>query len=85
MNELVLERDRANVVSRQVHIFFEARSWDLDFDDIDVGMLSSDHEVKNKVAEAMSVPLIKLANFTVARNEATEDISVNPQATWGFF
>lgn len=79
MNTLVVN----NVSNRQVHVFFDGQSRDLDFDNLDIGMLSSDADVRNKVAEALDVPAMKLANFVVDRNEETEDLTLRANAIWG--
>ena len=81
--ERVVAETEAGGVSRQAHIFYEGQAWDLDFDNIDVGMLSNDADVRNKVAEALGVPGMKLANFRVERNEETQDITLRPQAVFG--
>lgn len=70
--------------SNQVHVFFEGQSWDFDFENLDVGMLSTDADVRDKVAEALGVPVIKLANFRVDRNEETQDIVLRANAIFGF-
>lgn len=76
-------QNRDNMLSRQVHVFFDGRAWDLDFDNLDVGMLSTDADVRNKVAEALNVPSLKLANFSVDRNEETQDLVLRPAAVFG--
>jgi hypothetical protein len=84
LDQMVNQTRNANEVSRQVHVFYEGRAWDMDMDNLDVGMLSNDADIRNKVAEALNVPAVKLANFRVERNEATEDINLHPSAVFGF-
>jgi hypothetical protein len=72
-----------NVSNRQVHVFFNGEAWDLGFDDLDVGMMSADADIRNKAAEALSVPPVKLASFVVDRNHETEDISLRASAVFG--
>jgi hypothetical protein len=87
LDQVLAQTENGNeaVVDRQVHIFYDNQAWDLAFDDLDVGMLSTDNEIKAKVAEALNVPLVKLANFRVQKNEETQSVDVRPNAVFGFF
>lgn len=67
----------------EVHIRFEGRSYDTSFADLDIGDLSSDAEVREKVAAHLEAPPAKLANYEVDRNEETGDITLRPQAVFG--
>lgn len=67
----------------QVHVMHDGRSHDLEQEDLDVGLLSSDTDIRARVAEALSVPVTKLAAFSIDKNEATGDITLRPQATFG--
>jgi len=67
----------------QVHVMFEGNSHDLDQDDLDVGTLSTDHEIRAAAAEALDAPVAKLANFDVDRNEDTGDVTLRPKAVFG--
>lgn len=75
--------DLDTVVNRQVHIFYQGEAWDLDMDNLDVGILSTDAEIRRAVANALDIPEQKLANFRVAKNEETEDITLTPQPVFG--
>lgn len=66
-----------------VHIMFDGRSYDLTQDDLDVGDLSSDAEVRGAVARELEVPAGKLASFAVDRNEDSGDITLRAQAEFG--
>lgn len=79
----VVNQYNVGETNRQVHIFFEGNSWDLSFDNIDVGMLSADAEIRNKTAEALNVPAMKIANYVVERNHETEDVTLRPNAIFG--
>ena len=76
-NELVVTEDR------KLHIFFGGESWDFDLDNLDVGLLSSDVDIRNKVADALGVAQVKIAGFRVERNEETGSITLYPQAEFG--
>lgn len=67
----------------QVHVRFEGNSWDWDLDELDLGDLSSDADVKASVARALDAPAGKLTNFTLDRNAETGDITLRPQAVFG--
>jgi len=67
----------------QVHLRYEGNSWDWDMEDLDLGDLSSDRDVKTAVAAALDAPPGKLDNFTLDRNEETKDITLRPQAVFG--
>lgn len=67
----------------QVHVMYEGRSLDMRFEDLDVGELSTDSNIRTAVAEALSVPSTKLANFTIDRNEESGEITLRPQASFG--
>ena len=76
--------ENTNVVrNAQVHVFYEGRAWDLDMSALDVGQLSTDNDVRGKVAESLNVPVAKLASFTVDRNVETGDMTLRPQAVFG--
>jgi hypothetical protein len=67
----------------QVHVFFNGQSWDLAQSALDIGTLSSDNDIRSRVAESLNVPAAKLASFTVDRNNETQHISLRPQAVFG--
>lgn len=67
----------------QVHVMYDGQSHDLEQQDLDVGDLSTDTQIRSAVAEALSVPTTKLANFSIDKNEETGDITLRPQASFG--
>lgn len=67
----------------EVHVRHDGQSWDFSFEQLDLGDLSEDSDVRTAVAEALDVPATKLANFSVDRNSETGDITVRPQAVFG--
>lgn len=66
----------------QVHIRYEGQSYDVTFDDLDIGDMSSDVEVRNAVASFLNAPANKLSNFAIDRN-AEGEITLRPQAVFG--
>ena len=65
-----------------VHIRFEGRSLDIPQGDLDVGLASSDHEVKRALARYLEVPEAKLRDYVVDRHE-TGNLTVRPEAVFG--
>ncbi len=73
--------DRANGVA-VVHIRFDGRSLDIAQSDLDVGMASTDHEVKRALARYLEVSEPKLRDYVVDRHE-TGNLTVRPEAVFG--
>jgi len=74
----------------QLHIRgAEGQSHDVPVSELDIGDLSSDQQIKQAAADWLTevqgtnVPVSKFANFRVARNETTGDITMNPDPTFG--
>jgi len=72
-----------DVRTPEVHIMFDGRSYDATFADLDIGDLSSDAEVREKVAAHLEAPAGKLAEYAIDRNDETGDITLRPQAVFG--
>ena len=66
----------------QLHIRFEGRSFDIPLTDLDVGVLSSDAEIKHALAGYLNVGEVKFRDYTVDRHE-TGNLTVRPQAVFG--
>lgn len=67
----------------QLHIRFQGRSVDVPLDEMDIGDLSSDQQIKQSAASHLEIPESKLAAFTVDRNSQTGDITLRPDAVFG--
>lgn len=67
----------------QLHIRFEGRSIDLPMQDIDIGPLSTDDQIRNATALHLGVPPVKLQAFAIDRNQATGDTVLRPEAVFG--
>jgi hypothetical protein len=67
----------------QLHIRFDGRSFDVDLNDLDVGVLSPDNDIRQAVATHLGVPLNKLQAFAVDRNQATGQLTLRPEAVFG--
>jgi len=66
-----------------LHVRYEGQSVDLRMEDIDLGDLATEQQVKNAAANALNVPMAKFAAYTVDRNAETGDITLRPQAVFG--
>lgn len=67
----------------QVHIRYDGNSVDVDANVIDVGVLSTDAQIKDALATHLDVPVVKFNGYAVERNNETGDITVRPQAVFG--
>lgn len=66
-----------------LHIMYDGQSLDVSLDNMDIGTLSDDQQIKQAVASHLDVPITKLANFDIDRNTLTGDITLRPRATFG--
>jgi hypothetical protein len=64
-------------------IRYEGHSYDVTFDDLDIGELSNEAEIRQAVARHLEAPPQKLANFAVDKNTESGDITLRPQAVFG--
>ena len=65
-----------------IHVRFEGQSWDIAFDVLDVGDLSSDQDVRQALAFYFDVPVRKFAPYVVERH-ANGNFTVRPEAVFG--
>jgi hypothetical protein len=73
--------ERPNTVA-VVHIRFEGRSLDIPQGDLDVGLASSDNEIKRALARHLEVSEDKLRDYVIDRHE-TGNLTVRPEAVFG--
>jgi hypothetical protein len=78
-DQIMAERQHGVAV---VHIRFEGRSLDIPQAELDVGMASSDNEVKRALAAYLEVPQAKLRDYVIDRHE-TGNMTVRPEAVFG--
>ena len=67
---------------RVVHVRFEGQSWSLAFNDLDIGDLSTDRDVRQALAQHFGTPVRKFARYVVERH-ANGNITVRPEAVFG--
>ena len=72
------------LANAQIHIRFEGRSIDIEQNTLDVGLLSTDAEVRQAVANHLGVPMAKMQSFAVDRNQATGSMTMRPEAVFGW-
>lgn len=65
------------------HIFYGGNQYDWTLEEMDLGELATDDEIRHKVADFINAPFSKVQNFFVDRNTETGDITVRPQAVFG--
>jgi hypothetical protein len=65
-----------------LHIRFEGKSADIPLNDLDVGRISSDGDIKLAVARYLDVPVEKFRHYVVDRHE-TGNLTVRPEAVFG--
>lgn len=65
-----------------LHIRFEGRSFDIPFNDLDIGTLSKDEEIKRAVGGYLNVPEVKFLHYVIDRHE-TGNMTVRPEAVFG--
>lgn len=67
---------------RVAHIRFDGRSLDVPLNELDVGALSSDADIKRLLASYLEVPEAKLRDYVIDRHE-TGNLTVRPEAVFG--
>ena len=67
----------------QLHIRFDGRSIDVDMGNLDIGIGSTDNDVRTAVATYLQVPPQKLQTFALDRNTETGDMTLRPEAVFG--
>ena len=66
----------------QLHIRFDGRSFDIPLSDLDVGVLSSDRDVKFALSSYLDIRENELRDYTVDRHQ-TGNLTVRPEAVFG--
>lgn len=66
-----------------IHVRYEGRSWDIPLNQVDVGVQSTDEQVRSAVAGHLGVPVNKLRTFNIDRNATTGSLTLRPEAVFG--
>jgi hypothetical protein len=64
-----------------LHIRYQGQSQDIELEDLDLGDMSTDQEVKEAVANYFNKPFDTIADFSVDRHDG--EITLRPQAIFG--
>ena len=83
----IIRREVTNMIRQAesfgvLHLRFEGRSCDVPLNDIDVGNMASDEQVKNRLAAYLDVPEQRFQFYVVDRHE-TGNMTVRPEAVFG--
>lgn len=70
-------------VGPQLHIRFEGRSIDVPLNELDVGVLSNDNQIREAVAANLGVPVAKLRAFAIDKNLESGEMTLRPEAVFG--
>ena len=65
-----------------LHVRYDGRSVDIPLDDLDVGRLSSDRQIKDATARYLNVAPRELNSYVVDRHD-TDNMTIRPQAVFG--
>ncbi len=65
-----------------VHIRFQGKSWDIPVNELDLGGLSNDDQVRNAVAGYLNVPVADLRFYVIERH-ANGNLTIRPEAVFG--
>ena len=74
--------DKRYVRGKQSVDVLQGLNLDIPQGDLDVGLASSDNEVKRKLAQYLEVPEAKLRDYIIDRHE-TGNLTVRPEAVFG--
>lgn len=66
-----------------LHIPYEGRYVDIHQEDVDLGDLSTDQDIRRAVAMYFEQPVEKFNAMAVEKNPETGDITLRPQAIFG--
>lgn len=66
-----------------LHIRYEGRSVDVRQEDVDLGDLSTDDDIRLAAAMHLGQPVDKFTAMAIEKNTQTGDITLRPQAVFG--
>ena len=66
----------------RVHVRFDGRSYEFSSTDLDLGNLSSDQDITERIAQELGIDVGQLSNYVVDRAE-TGNVTLRPQAVFG--
>jgi hypothetical protein len=75
-------RNGDTVAEARVHVRFAGRSFDVPAGQLDLGLGSSDAEVKRALARHLEVPVSRLDDYVIDRH-ANGNLTLRPEAIFG--
>lgn len=66
-----------------IHIRYDGRSTDIPLNELDVGTLSTDEQIRMAVANHLGAPIGKIRAFVIDRNQETGSLTMRPEAVFG--
>jgi hypothetical protein len=77
-----MNRNMQHIASAVVHVRFNGRSFDVAMNQLDLGVGSSDEQIKRMLAQHLEVPLSRLGDYVVDRH-ANGNMTLRPEAVFG--
>ena len=77
-----MNRNMQHIATAVVHVRFNGRSFDVATSQLDLGVGSSDEQIKRALAQHLEVPLSRLADYVVDRH-ANGNLTLRPEAVFG--
>lgn len=71
-----------NTNSAVIHVRFNGRSFDVSVDQLDLGIGSSDDQIKRALAQHLEISLARLGDYVVDRH-ANGNLTLRPEAVFG--
>ena len=66
----------------RLHVRFEGRSWDILCRDLDIGLMSTDEQVRRALANHFDVAIGKFRPYVIERHD-NGNMTVRPEAVFG--
>lgn len=73
---------RERSLRSRIHLRYDGRSWDFAQNELDIGALSSDNDIRLAVSRALAIAPRKLSAYVIERHD-NGNITVRPEAVFG--
>ena len=77
-----MSRNMNQIAGAVIHVRFAGRSFDVPIEQFDLGIGSSDEQIKRALAQHLEVPASRLADYVVDRH-ANGNLTLRPEAVFG--
>jgi hypothetical protein len=81
-SEAIMTRNINQTASAVIHVRFAGRSFDVPMDRLDLGIGSSDEQIKRVLAQHLEVSQARVADYVVDRH-ANGNLTLRPEAVFG--